>query len=523
MILLRMLDYSYQKSFLGRTPEQWREFALRLLARYLVAPFTRAFNFYAHVLGVAFVLRFGLEVAGSARLLNGNLGQLTRLISDPFLSSIWLWMAGFRDISADTFHAVPMVLAIAVWVARPTLADRLVWLADHLDGRSLDKLFRERDVRPALRWKSRMRRTEEFLETEYESREQREARAAQRAAAPPVSAPVVSRSDSGEHRLAPIGFDSETRIQIIGRYELLQELSRGPMGVVYKAYDLQIGRPVVLKLLDKGGMDAEEIHLKKQRLLTEARAAGKLVHAGLVAVFDVSEDERGNPYIVLEHVEGETLEAALCAAQGSAPGQGRAPLNLTERLDVAIEITQAVEYAHRHGVIHRDLKPANVLLTPDLHAKIVDFGIARLMEWKPEPPRASRFWPAAPSSMDDDGVPGTPEFVAPELLRGMAAGRSSDIFSLGVMLYWIFTGELPFSGRSVTEITYNVAHTNPSSVLQRNWALPAELDAVLQRCLAKDPVARYSSAGALAAELQALRYAQAAQQAAQQPPRAKAG
>ena len=121
-------------------------------------------------------------------------------------------------------------------------------------------------------------------------------------------------------------------------------------------------------------------------------------------------------------------------------------------------------------------------------------------------------------------MPGTPEFVAPELLKGMAAGRASDIFSLGVMLYWIFTGDLPFTGRTVTEITYNVAHNNPAPVRQLNWALPAELDALLHRCLAKEPVARYATASELAADLQALRYAHLAQQATQQaPPRAKAG
>ncbi|MSO21605.1 MAG: serine/threonine protein kinase [Acidobacteria bacterium] len=224
-----------------------------------------------------------------------------------------------------------------------------------------------------------------------------------------------------------------------------------------------------------------------------------MVHAGLVTIFDVSEDEQGNPYIVMEYVDGETLEEAL------TPRFGKQLLNLSQRLDVAIEIAHAVDYAHCRGIIHRDLKPSNVLLTADLHTKVVDFGIARLVDLN----RAELNYidGQAQASEGDSGVPGTPEFVAPELLHGMAAARSSDIFSLGVTLYWIFTGDLPFSGRSVTEIIYNGAHNQPAPVRQLNWALPSELDAVLRRCLAKDPGARYRSAGELAADLQVLRYA----------------
>jgi tRNA A-37 threonylcarbamoyl transferase component Bud32 len=518
IIFFRMLNYRNERTIFGLTGDQVQQALSRVCARYVIIPIRGAFDIIMHTMGVAFLLRFGLEVAGSERLFTSNLGQLSRLLTDPLLSSVWMWMAGFQDIRPDTYHAVPMIFAIAVWVVRPTLHDRITWLADHLEGRSLEKLFHEKEVRTAPRWKSRLRRREELLQTEYESREELEARLAVTATTR-TAGPAIDTS--GEHRLGHIGFDSETRLQIIGRYELLQELGRGPMGVVYKAYDLQIGRTVVVKLLNTDGMDEEELHLKKQRLLKEARAAGKLVHAGLVAVFDVSEDEHGNPYIVMEHVEGETLEDALNPRFGLSHGQ--APLNLQQRLDVAIEITQAVEYAHSRGIIHRDLKPSNVLLTPDGHAKIVDFGIARLIEYhRVKSPGKSGV------GDEDDVVPGTPEFVAPELLSGMSAGRASDIFSLGVMLYWIFTGELPFSGRTVTEITYNVANIAPPPVRQLNWALPAELDALLQRCLAKDPVARYSSASELAAELLALRYVRLAQQssqlaAQQNPPRAKAG
>ena len=463
----------------GITREQWMHYSGRALARYIVIPLNTTFNVLMHSLGIAFLIRFGLGVAGSARLDTTDVGELSRFLTNPFLAPAWLWLAEFQNVPADTIQAVPVIFAIAAWALRASVSDRLTTLSDRLQGRKVENLFKPGRLRVVP--------PKHAAKTKDLSFEQMEEYA--RLVPSATQAQDADGNQSTDFRLGSIGFDSAARIQVIGRYELLQELGRGPMGVVYKAFDLQIGRSVVLKVLSAREMDEEELRLKKLRLFKEARAAGKLVHAGLVTIFDVAEDEQGNPYIVMEYVEGETLEDAL------TPRFGKQLLNLNQRLDVAIEIAHAVDYAHCRGIIHRDLKPANVLLTADLHTKVVDFGIARLIE----------------ASEEDDGVPGTPEFVAPELLKGLAAGRSSDIFSLGVMLYWIFTGELPFSGRSVTEITYNVAHNQPAPVRQLNWALPKELDALLRRCLAKDPGARYSSAGELAADLQVLRYTQNSQ------------
>lgn len=455
----------------------------RGVRRYFLGPITRIANLLFHLLGVAFLLRFGWELAGSERLAFHTLGVLVRYATDAFLAPVWLWMAGFPEVPADSFQAVPGIFAMTTWLIRPMVIDRMERLCDRLEGRSAEKLFNPEH--------KRVTRRKDFIEGDERTVWLQDSDKQDDQNGQP------KKSAACAHRLAPIGFDSENRPQVIGRYELLQQLGRGPMGVVYKAYDLQIGRTVVLKVLDTQSLEPQELHLKKQRLFKEARAAGKLVHAGLVSIFDMSEDEQGNPYIVMEHVEGETLERAL------SPSSSREPLDLKQRLNIALEIAHAVEYAHRRGILHRDLKPANVMLTADHHAKIVDFGIAKLM--------------AVPSlvSEEDDAVPGTPEFVAPELLNGIAAGISSDIFSLGVMFYWIFTGELPFSGRNVTEITYKVAHINPAPVRQINWALPGALDPVLRRCLAKNPGERYSSAGELAAELQALRYGDSALAASQ--------
>ena len=183
-----------------------------------------------------------------------------------------------------------------------------------------------------------------------------------------------------------------------------------------------------------------------------------------MTILDVAEDGAGHPYLVMEFVDGETLAQALARKD-----RERLP-DLARRLDLAVEIARTLDYAHRHGVVHRDIKPANILLTVNGHVKIADFGIALL---------------ARTASTASDEVPGTPGFVAPELLHGAVAGACSDVFSLGVVLYWMFTGEMPFNGRSVTEITHQVAHVHPLPARQVNWALPLELEEILNKCLAE--------------------------------------
>jgi len=273
-------------------------------------------------------------------------------------------------------------------------------------------------------------------------------------------------------------------VRTIGRYEIIEELGRGAMGAVYKAVDPQIGRTVALKVILTRGLMAEEMRSQKERFYREARAAGKLTHPGIVAVYDVGEDAYGSPYLVMEYVEGMTLDKAL------SPGGTAQTFTFSQRLGLALEISAAIEYAHRHGVIHRDVKPANILMTRDGHPKIADFGIAKLI--------------GAQATIGGN-VLGTPAFVSPEQLTGAAADARSDIFSLGVVLYWIFTGDRPFKGETMTAVSYKVVHTMPPPARQLNWALPEELDQILFRCLAKNPADRYQSAGELAAALEALR------------------
>jgi serine/threonine-protein kinase len=225
------------------------------------------------------------------------------------------------------------------------------------------------------------------------------------------------------------------------------------------------------------------MHELRERLCREARTAAKLTHPGIVAVYDTAEDTLGNPYIVMEYVDGESLSEALRGRISEEPA------SLAMRMELAIQISKTLDYAHRSGVIHRDLKPSNVLLTREGNAKIADFGIAMHLE----------------GDALDGKVPGTPAFVAPELLHGSSAKAASDIFSLGVLMYWMFTGEIPFTGNSVTEIVHQVTYADPVPARRLNWALPQDLDRVLRRCLEKKPADRYATAGEVAAELLALR------------------
>jgi len=302
-------------------------------------------------------------------------------------------------------------------------------------------------------------------------------------AAPPAPAPGQMAYVPVERTLATQPNASQA-VRTIGRYEIIEELGRGAMGAVYKAVDPQIGRTVALKVILTRGLMAEEMRSQKERFYREARAAGKLTHPGIVAVYDVGEDAYGSPYLVMEYVEGMTLDKAL------SPGGTAQTFTFSQRLGLALEISAAIEYAHRHGVIHRDVKPANILMTRDGHPKIADFGIAKLI--------------GAQATIGGN-VLGTPAFVSPEQLTGAAADARSDIFSLGVVLYWIFTGDRPFKGETMTAVSYKVVHTMPPPARQLNWALPEELDQILFRCLAKNPADRYQSAGELAAALEALR------------------
>jgi eukaryotic-like serine/threonine-protein kinase len=267
------------------------------------------------------------------------------------------------------------------------------------------------------------------------------------------------------------------------------ELGRGAMGVVYKARDPKIDRFVAVKTISLLGQDEAAEREYRGRFFQEAQAAGRLLHPGIVTVFDVGEDpESRDPYIVMEYVVGQALDGLL-AGQG-----GTLPLNSTLRLTE--EVAQALDYAHAQGVVHRDIKPANILVTTEGHAKITDFGIAKLN-------CADRTLPGR--------ALGSPAYMSPEQLNGERVDGRSDLFSLGVILYSMSTGYRPFQGSGVTTVCFKVANHVPLAPTALNPDLPPGVDAVVARAMAKDPAQRYQRGIELALDLRELQELYASQ------------
>jgi hypothetical protein len=267
--------------------------------------------------------------------------------------------------------------------------------------------------------------------------------------------------------------------QSIGRYEVIEELGHGAMGRVYKAHDPKIGRTVAIKTLSAVG-SGPEMEQYRARFLVEAKSAGRLTHPSIVSVYDVVDDAYGRPCLVLEFVQGISLDKVA----------GDAPLTLSQTLDYVSQIARALSYAHGNGIVHRDVKPANIMLTPDGRAKLSDFGIAKIEG----------------TTLTIAGqVLGTPAFMSPEQCMGNPVDFRSDIFSLGTVLYTLLTGTKPFPGDTFTSVAYKVVHGEYLPPREIDPKLPAPLDEIVARCLAKDPAQRYANAAQLADDIDAVR------------------
>ncbi len=270
--------------------------------------------------------------------------------------------------------------------------------------------------------------------------------------------------------------------QRFGRYEVVDQLGRGAMGTVFKARDPQINRLVAVKTVSLSGLEPVEEREFRQRFTHEAQAAGRLYHPGIVAIFDVGENpENHDPYIVMEYVSGQPLNRTLA-------GQKKLPLGTA--LELAEEIAEALDYAHAQGVVHRDIKPGNILVTPEGHAKIADFGIAKL--------NLTHF--TLPGR-----VLGTPAYMAPEQLSGTGVDGRSDLFSLGVILYVMVTGSSPFQGDNINTVCFAAANREPVAATAIDASLPQELDQVISRAMAKLPDERYQQGAEFAADVRQLR------------------
>jgi serine/threonine-protein kinase len=271
----------------------------------------------------------------------------------------------------------------------------------------------------------------------------------------------------------------------LDRYRIESKLGEGGMGVVYRARDTQLDRSVAIKVLPPGLLDAD----RRERLLREARAASGLNHAGIVTVHDIRQAD-GIDFIVMEHVEGRTLDRLI------GPGGG---LDVREALRLAAEIADALAAAHATGIVHRDLKPSNVMITPAGRAKLLDFGLAKLVQASDASPDSST---RAGGPLTEPGaLVGTAAYMSPEQAEGRPLDARSDIFSFGSLLYEMATGRSPFAGDSKIRVLARILSEDPAPPRQLRPALPAGLEAIVQRCLRKDPARRYQTAADLRAAL----------------------
>ncbi len=267
---------------------------------------------------------------------------------------------------------------------------------------------------------------------------------------------------------------------VVGRYEILRELGRGSMGVVYEAHDPALSRNVALKTIQPI-LDPKDKEAFEQRFFAEARIAARLSHPGIVVVHDVGRDrDTGILYIALEHLTGHTL--------AEMTEEGR-PLEWREALRLGVEIARALHHAHEQGVVHRDMKPANVMVLASGQAKIMDFGIARV--------ETARFKLTSPGEFL-----GTPLYMAPEQALSGTVDARTDVFSLGGIVYTLLTGQPAFAAASIPQIVARLVKEDaapPSSLVP---GLPPNLDQVLARAMAKEPDDRYPHALALAEDLE---------------------
>ncbi len=264
---------------------------------------------------------------------------------------------------------------------------------------------------------------------------------------------------------------------IDGRYRVLSRLGSGGMADVYLAHDQLLGREVAVKVLHHHFAEDQEF---VERFKREASSAAALSHPNIVGIFDRGE-WNGTYYIAMEYVAGRSLKSIV---------RENGPLDPAMAIDTVIQILRAARFAHRRGVIHRDLKPHNVMLDEDGRARVTDFGIAR----------------AGASDMTLTGsIMGTAQYLSPEQAQGYAVSAASDIYSVGVILYELLTGVVPFEGETAVAIAFKQVSATPRPPSELNPALPPALDALVLRALAKDPIERYADDDELIAALQAER------------------
>ncbi|MBN2430176.1 MAG: protein kinase [Acidobacteria bacterium] len=264
----------------------------------------------------------------------------------------------------------------------------------------------------------------------------------------------------------------------LGKYEIIEEIGKGAMGHVYKAFDPLMGRYVALKTMSYSSQSDAEF---KKRFFKEAQAPGRLHHENIVVIYELNEDQ-GVPFIAMEFLEGDDLFRLI---------QHRHIFTLQKIIDLIIQVCEGLHFAHSHGIIHRDIKPANIFLLTNGKVKIVDFGIAHISQ---------------SSLMTKTGMLlGTPSYMSPEQVKCETLAGSSDQFSLGVIMYELLTGRRPFDGETYTNIMYKILHENPRPLRDVYPACPSSLEKIVLKALDKSPENRFADLASLARRLRKLK------------------
>ncbi len=277
--------------------------------------------------------------------------------------------------------------------------------------------------------------------------------------------------------------------QQLSHYTIVKKLGAGGMGEVFLAEDTKLNRTVAVKILTKEFAANEE---RVMRFIREAKAASQLNHPNVCTIYDLGETEDGTKFIVMEYVEGLSLDAKI-------NGQ---PLKYAEVLDIAIQTADALDEAHAKGIVHRDIKPANLMITPRGQVKVLDFGLAKLALDKFQNANSDL---ATLKQTTPGLMMGTVLYMSPEQALGKEVDARSDIFSLGVVIYEMLTGRLPFAGETISETIVNIASSQPKAISEFNSQVPADFEHIIRKCLEKEKDRRYQSISDLLIDLKNLK------------------
>jgi len=291
-----------------------------------------------------------------------------------------------------------------------------------------------------------------------------------------------SQVDKGDHAGDETGVEqdvSQTK-PTLGRYEILEELGRGAMGIVYKGRDPKLGRLTAIKTVRfSDDFDEDQVEKMKELFYREAEVVAKLSHPNIVTIYDVGED-LDLSYLAMEYLEGQDLEKYTAKVDF---------LPIRQCIDIVSQVCDALDYAHNQGIVHRDIKPGNIMVLENRQVKVTDFGIAR----------------ATASSKTRTGeIKGTPPFMSPEQFASSKVDGRSDIFSLGVVLYWLLTGQLPFRGSSLTSLMYQITRVRHEPPTKHNPRIFKAAETIVDRALEKKLEKRYQTAKQMGDHLRLL-------------------